>query len=248
MPLGIHDDLVVGLELFEDTTRLPVPGPHVAVRVAAAHEPTVRTEAGLAGVAGDQMACKALLAVHAEAVARAVHDDLVIEGLAREPLLVGVECDGRHRVHVRLGNVLDHDRDIKLPGTHRLVVRGRHEPAVVVHECDGVDRAQMLVVLLRDIAGLRIVLDDLLVGAADQKGALLARFRVERHAVRDLAEVEGPDALARLGVPQLDKAVVTRTQKLAAVVIEGQVAHGLAVAMDGAQQTAVVVYVPDLQK
>ena len=50
---------------------------------------------------------------------------------------------------VRSPDVFDLHRDAKLPNPQGLVVAGRHEPAVVVDEGDGVDCAQVLVVLLR---------------------------------------------------------------------------------------------------
>ena len=64
-----------------------------------------------------------------------------------------------HRVHVRLGDVFDRDRDVEIPSTNRLVIRSRNEPPILVHKSDSVDRPQVLVVLLRDLARPYVVLE-----------------------------------------------------------------------------------------
>ena len=73
-------------------------------------------------------------------------------------LTVGMDRDSGHRVHVRLCDILDDDGNIIVPPSDRLVVRGRQEPPVVVHPGDGVDRPQMLIVLLRDLLLPQVVL------------------------------------------------------------------------------------------
>jgi hypothetical protein len=55
-------------------------------------------------------------------------------------------------MHVRLRNVLYHQRSIEVPGTDHLAIRRRHKAPVVVHTGDGVRAAQLLVVVLGDIA------------------------------------------------------------------------------------------------
>lgn len=62
-------------------------------------------------------------------------------------------------MHIWLSDILDHHRDIEVPGSHRLVVGSGDESPVLVHESDGVYGSKMLVVLLRDLAGIHIVLD-----------------------------------------------------------------------------------------
>lgn len=61
-------------------------------------------------------------------------------------------------MHIRLGDILDHDRDIIVPRTNRLVVTRRHESSVLVNKGDGVDRPEMLVVFLCDFSCAEIVL------------------------------------------------------------------------------------------
>lgn len=63
-----------------------------------------------------------------------------------------------HRVHVRLSDVFDCHRNVEIPGTYRFVIRRGHEPPILVHEGDRVDRPQMLIVLLRDFSGPDVVL------------------------------------------------------------------------------------------
>ena len=69
-----------------------------------------------------------------------------------------MQRDGWHGVHVWLCNVLDHHGDIIVPCADRLVIRGCHEPPVLVYEGDRVDRAQMLIILLCDLSRVHIVL------------------------------------------------------------------------------------------
>lgn len=55
-------------------------------------------------------------------------------------------------MHVRLGDVLDDDGDIKIPGSDGLVIGSRDEASVLVHECNRVDGSKVLVVLLSDLS------------------------------------------------------------------------------------------------
>ena len=61
-------------------------------------------------------------------------------------------------MHVRLGNVLDHDWDIIVPCPDGFIVRSCDESPVFVDECDRVDRSEMLVVFLDDFGGVYVVL------------------------------------------------------------------------------------------
>ena len=61
-------------------------------------------------------------------------------------------------MHMRLGNILDHNRDVPVPGTDCLVIRSGDETLVVVDEGDCVHRAQMLVILLRDLPAVDVIL------------------------------------------------------------------------------------------
>lgn len=49
--------------------------------------------------------------------------------------------DGGHRVHVRLGNVLDDDGNVIVPSADSLVVRSGQESPVLIDKSDGVDSA-----------------------------------------------------------------------------------------------------------
>lgn len=61
-------------------------------------------------------------------------------------------------MHVRLGNVLDHDRNVVIPTSNGLIIGGGHEAPVLVNERDGIDRSEMLIVCLGDLVGSGIVL------------------------------------------------------------------------------------------
>ena len=71
-----------------------------------------------------------------------------------------------HGEHVRFGDEFDGHWDSVLPGSQRLVVGRRDEPAVLVAECDGVDGAKVVVVFLHHLAASCVVLQDLLVAHA----------------------------------------------------------------------------------
>ncbi len=61
-------------------------------------------------------------------------------------------------MHVRLGDVLDDDRNVVVPRADRFVVRGGDKPPILVDERDSVHGPQMLVVLLHDFTGIDIIL------------------------------------------------------------------------------------------
>ena len=62
-------------------------------------------------------------------------------------------------MHIGLCDVLDDDGNIVVPPSNRLVIRCRQEPSIVIDPGNCVDRAQMLVVLLRDLLLSQIVLN-----------------------------------------------------------------------------------------
>lgn len=61
-------------------------------------------------------------------------------------------------MHVRFGYVFDDDGNIPVPRPDRLVIRSRHEPAILIYEGDRVDSTEVLVVFLGDLAGGDVVL------------------------------------------------------------------------------------------
>ena len=61
-------------------------------------------------------------------------------------------------MHVRLSNVLDDYGDVKVPGSDRLVIGGCNEPPILVNEGNRVDGPEVLVVFLRDFAGVHVIL------------------------------------------------------------------------------------------
>jgi len=124
-------------------------------------------------------------------------------------------------MHVGFRDIFDHHGNIIIPCAYGLVVRGSNKPSVFIHEGDGINRAQVLVVLLCDFTGVHVILqggvnsaaapvcksktwtclDDLLVGHARQKYVLLVFIRVESDDVWDFAIAKTFQALASLGVP-----------------------------------------------
>lgn len=75
-------------------------------------------------------------------------------------LTTWMDRDSGHRVHVRLCDVLDDNRDVEVPGADGLVIGGRHEPPVFVNEGDRVHGSQMLVVFLRYLSRVHVVLQN----------------------------------------------------------------------------------------
>lgn len=57
------------------------------------------------------------------------------------------------------GNVFYYDGYIIVPCADSLVVRGGHEPSVLVDKGDGVDGSQVLVILLCDLTRVDIILE-----------------------------------------------------------------------------------------
>lgn len=150
-------------------------------------------------------------------------------------------------MHAGLGDIFDDDRNVKLPDTHRLVVRCTDEASVLVDKGNRVDRAQMLVVLLNDVPRVGVKLVDFLVGTSSEENMLLVRVRVEADTVRDLVVGrESRNAFARFRVPQLDHLIITRRQKPSSIIVESNVSDTFRVAVESPQAAAVVVNVPQL--
>ena len=63
-------------------------------------------------------------------------------------------------MHIGFGNVLDDDRNVKVPSPYCFVVRCCNEPPILVDECNSVDRPKMLVVFLGDISRVHVILEN----------------------------------------------------------------------------------------
>ena len=169
MPLRRHHGTVTRHHLMPHLARLPVPETHIPTTIAAHDKLPVGADTHVDGIPGVIMPAEALLPVLPEAVRRGVHDDLVIARLEGDVFARGVRRRAHHAVHVRLGDEFDGHGDVVFPSAQGLVVRGGDEAAVFVDEGDGVDGAEVVVVLLRHFAGAGVELDDLLVGHAGEE-------------------------------------------------------------------------------
>lgn len=76
----------------------------------------------------------------------------------RTELTGWMECHCGHGVHVWLRNILDYYGNIKVPGPDRLVIRSRDKATILIHECDRVYWAQMLIILLRNFSRIDVIL------------------------------------------------------------------------------------------
>jgi hypothetical protein len=59
-----------------------------------------------------------------------------------------------------LSDVLDDNRYVKVPCSYGFVIRCGHETPVLVNEGDGINGAQVLIVLLSDLACVHVILDE----------------------------------------------------------------------------------------
>ena len=77
-------------------SRLPIPEEHTTVRVAAHHVAAVWAEPDLACVPGVCVPLETFFRILSEALACAVHHNLIIEALTRDPRAAGVHRDAGH--------------------------------------------------------------------------------------------------------------------------------------------------------
>ena len=61
-------------------------------------------------------------------------------------------------MHVWFGDILDDDGNIEVPCSDGLVIRSSDKPPVFVYERYSVHRSKVLIVFLRDIAGVDVIL------------------------------------------------------------------------------------------
>lgn len=61
-------------------------------------------------------------------------------------------------MHVRLGDVFDNDRNIIVPASDGFVIRSSDKSSVLIHECDGVYRAKMLIISLHNFTLSQVIL------------------------------------------------------------------------------------------
>lgn len=156
------NDFRVRAQTRLDTTSFPFPKYHVPFAVAAADPLAIRREPDLTSISSNRVASEALVPRLAEVVG-AVDQDLIVEALRGEVLLcISIQMSGQcwvvfessqmrelttwmnrdcgHRVHVRLCDILDDNRDVEVPGAYGLVIGSRYKPPVLVNEGDCVHR------------------------------------------------------------------------------------------------------------
>ena len=246
MPHATYAYAVMRLECPEDPARLPVPEEHPSIGIAAHDEFAVRAETHLACVPAVCVALEDLLWILLEALARTVHNNLIVEALARDPAAVRVHRDARHGVHRWVGDILDLHGRAKVPYAQTLIIAARHEASVFVDKGDGVHRSEMLVVFLLEVPGVHIELHDFLIAHAGEHHILLIVIWVESHAVGYFARREAPDDFARFRVPEFDHAIEAGTEEARAVVAKLYIFHCLCVSEIGAHTFAGAIDVPNL--
>mmetsp|Transcript_14081 Transcript_14081/g.36317 ORF Transcript_14081/g.36317 Transcript_14081/m.36317 type:complete len:202 (-) Transcript_14081:496-1101(-) len=163
VPLGSHAHPIVALHLPEGPARLPVPEEAPPFAVPGNEKPPVGRKVQLACVPRGIVPSEDALSVHPELVPDCENAHRVVQRLAHEVRAGRVDRHRGHRVHRRVRDVLDLHGNAKVPHPQGLVVAAGHETPVLIHKGDRVDGAQVLVVLLDDVARLRVELVNLLV-------------------------------------------------------------------------------------
>jgi hypothetical protein len=191
----------MGAVLLQYLVLLPVPKEQVAVAVTADQKLAVGAKGHFTGVARHDMAREFLFPLHREFIPRLKDDDRIVQTLAAKESLGRMHDQSGHGLHGRITNVLDRYANIPLPDQYLLVITAsNHFNAVVFHEEYGVDGAQMMIVLLRDLARLGTVGNNLLVTAAHDKKVIIAWIKL--HAVRHFAVGKCLEHPTRFGIPQ----------------------------------------------
>lgn len=123
-------------------------------------------------------------------------------------------------MHVWFSDILDDHRYIKVPSPYCFVVRGGDEAAVFINESNGVDRTQVLIVFLCNVAGVHIVLqqydmfgrlktrqktetnlNNLLIRHTSEENVLFILIWVEPDDIRNLPITKAFDTLAGFSIP-----------------------------------------------
>lgn len=137
-----------------------------------------------------------------------------------------MKCYCRHRMHVRFSDVFNHNGDIIIPCSDGFVVRGCDEPSILVNECNGIYRTQVLIVFLCDFTRVHVILtmcklkefenkrsdtnlNNLLIRHSGKEDMLFVLVWMESYDVRNLPIAKPFDTLTGFSVPQLDRSVVT---------------------------------------
>ena len=115
------------------------------------------------------------------------------------------------------------DWDAELPQIDLLVVGCRDEPLAVLDESDAVDRTLMLIVRLDNLAGVSVVLYNLLVAVAGEED-IRAR-RVPDAAERSLLRAKRVDDSTGLRVPEVRHTIEPGREEAATIVLKGNVPH-----------------------
>jgi len=225
---------------------LPLPEDHVPLPVTTTDPLSVRRKTDLTGVPSDRVPSEPLVPCLAEVIG-AVYEDLIVQGLGSKVFLARMKGHSGHRVHIRLGDVFDCDRDVEIPGANCLVIGRGNKPPILVYESDCVDRPQMLVILLRYFTRPDVVLHNLFVRHARHKNILLIVIGVEPNHIRYLSVAKAVETLTGLGIPEFHLPVISAGQELAAVVRERKVFDGLYVSMKRPHAVPVSVNVPQLE-
>lgn len=95
------------------------------------------------------------------------------------------KCDCWHGMHIRFRNILDDNRNIKLPSTQSFIIRSRNKSTILIHKRNSIHGPKMLIVFLYYFSRCNVKLINLLVSTSSQENILLFGIRIEFYAVGD---------------------------------------------------------------
>lgn len=207
MPFCVNADSFVDLHCPEVLTALPVPEPELAICISRGQELPIRREGETTCITRIQVTREFLLTIHLEVAFAIIDYDFVIHALASKILAIGVHCRIGDGLHVWFADVFCHDRDSKLPQVNLLVICCGHEPTAILNEGNCVNAAKVFFILLYYLAGIRIILKNLLVCASCQEYILLVIGGMEAYTEWGFAIGKATDDFACLSIPELNDLV-----------------------------------------
>ena len=128
-------------------------------------------------------------------------------------------------MHVWFTYVFSNHRDSKFPNINFFIISSRDKSSSILNECDRVDRAKMLLILLNDFFLVCIKLENLLVRTTSKKNILLIFCWMEFDAKRCSLVCVTSNDLSSFSVPQLDYSIKTCTQKSSAIIGKTNIPH-----------------------
>lgn len=104
------------------------------------------------------MTGECLFAIHFEPIQCGEDDNFVVQTLARQPFAIRSQCYRWHRVHGRIGNVLNINGNVPFPYPHTFVIGCGNESTIFVDKCDCIYSSQMTIIFLNNVTAANVPL------------------------------------------------------------------------------------------